>query len=1212
MRIRLLCTLVFLVTVVVVTASASAPAAQALPQFDATVYPVQTGANVAAVAAADVNGDKRPDVLTADAGDDTVDVMLAGADGQLGAPASCNVGHAPTALDLGDVDGDGHQDVVVASAADHVVSVLLGDGSGLFGAPADFATGAGPEAVTLADVDDDGDLDIVTADATDGAVSVLLGDGGGGFAPAAHYAAGAGARSVIAADVDEDGVLDLVTGDKGAGTFSVLPGEGDGTFSAAVAHTALLVGSDHQEPGDVAAADMDGDGHLDVVVSDPYSGFIAISLGDGAGSFASPRSWQAFPFRLLVDDINGDGRQDVIATGGTVNIRLGAGGGRLFATDRIDAGTVTTFAWAYDAAIADMDGDGLKDVVTANGTFGTVSVLRNTGAHPFEYRGDCRIAGEYLAGASAVAAVDLDEDGRLDVAGAVYSGINVALGSGNGLFDQGEESWPSPPPVTAYPVPFTESTSYSLVTGDFNGDHHQDVVAGYAAGIAFLAGDGKGHLGTAIKSGASTESWTPWVAKGDFDKDGVLDIASTPAEGGGVDVYLGTGDGAFVFKQTVAAVNGAPYSVLAAPLTAADLDKDGDDDVLVGGGGSLCVALSNGDGSFAPATTYSAGTFSTSPVFFPEFVFVRDFTGDGKLDALMASAGPAVALRAGNGDGTLGGLMTLTNSPYTDGVPTVGDFNTDGRPDLAYTVNSLGDATILLNQGGGSFLQARCRVFEQSRSGQAAAAGDFNGDGKADVAFTDGVALHTLLGSGEVPLAATFQLDGGAARTASLTMSIDSQAVGAAQMRFSSKAGEWTAWQPYADQATFAASAGDGQRTIRVQYRSAAGDVLELSHTVTVDTKGPGITWGHSEVWNDGYTEIWIVTGDAGSGTNSGLARIEYRLDGGQWQTAARRNSLDYYYYAYMGEGQHTFEFRCYDALGNMSGPITSIIRVDGSPPVTTQTGADDRWHDGDVTVTFDAVDAGVGVARTEYSLDGGAAWTTGTSVTIYAHPDPAVPAQVGGEGRHTIQYRSVDSFGHTEVAKSCAVRISYDTTPPVVHQTGADGRWHNAPVRLTFNGTDAQTAVAGYEYSLDGGVTWSPGQNVTIGTPGVTTVLYRAFDDIGNVSEPRSCRVLLDLTRPVPGGGARISVRRGRTVKLPYRVVDTAGQSRDRVTLRILDARGKAVASKVVDPVTINTGLTWAYRCRLRAGKYTMTVTAVDAAGNKGARVAKNWLTVR
>src|SRR5262249_37742007 len=154
-------------------------------------------------------------------------------------------------------------DLAAANGISNTVSILLNTGAGAFQAPPSYATGK-VAAMALIDFNGDGHLDLAAANGAiggPGAVRGLLGAGGGAFLPPVHYTVGEGARAVAAADLDGDGVLDLVTGNSASATVSVLMGNGDGTFRAAVHYVAGLA------PSAVAAVDLDADGDRDLVVT---------------------------------------------------------------------------------------------------------------------------------------------------------------------------------------------------------------------------------------------------------------------------------------------------------------------------------------------------------------------------------------------------------------------------------------------------------------------------------------------------------------------------------------------------------------------------------------------------------------------------------------------------------------------------------------------------------------------------------------------------------------------------------------------------------------------------------------------------------------------------------------------------------------------------------------------------------------------------------
>ena len=129
-----------------------------------------------------------------------------------------------------------------------------------------------------------------------------------------------------------------------------------------------------------------------------------------------------------------------------------------------------------------------------------------------------------------------------------------------------------------------------------------------------------------------------------------------------------------------------------------------------------------------------------------------------------------------------------------------------------------------------------------------------------------------------------------------------------------------------------------------------------------------------------------------------------------------------------LGDGLHAILYRSTDNAGNTEAAQSCTVKIDTTRPVTTDD-SDGLWHNSPVTVDFAATDANLpdasGVAYTEYSLDGGATWTQGASVTIPA------PADHSNDGYHTMSYHSTDNAGNRENAQSCTVKI--DTRPPVI-----------------------------------------------------------------------------------------------------------------------------------------------------------------------------------
>jgi hypothetical protein len=234
------------------------------------------------IAAAEVNGDGRVDLLTTNANDNTISVLLGDGTGRFApAPASPVAAgrHPYDAIAPCDVNGDGRVDLVVPNLAGSAIAVLVGDGTGGFspapGSP--HRVGDRPGYVAVGDFDRDGDADVAATHDDVGMVDVLLGDGRGGFAPAAGSPVRLAAPvwGIAAHDLDGDGALDLALGAMGDAGPVVLRGDGKGGFAEAGSPVERVGSHAHY----VVVADLDRDGRSDLVTGNYGSGDLSVYLG---------------------------------------------------------------------------------------------------------------------------------------------------------------------------------------------------------------------------------------------------------------------------------------------------------------------------------------------------------------------------------------------------------------------------------------------------------------------------------------------------------------------------------------------------------------------------------------------------------------------------------------------------------------------------------------------------------------------------------------------------------------------------------------------------------------------------------------------------------------------------------------------------------------------------------------------------------------------
>ena len=721
-------------------------------------------------------------------------------------PAYASGGIQASSSAMGDLNGDGLTDLVVAnecasnSSCAGSVGILLSNGDGSFQAPVSYSTiGADASSVTLADVNGDGHLDILVTNQCASAsncsstgVVVLLGNGDGTFQPGVSYGVpGSNAFSIVAADLNGDGKLDLVVSEQcsssnncNAGSVAVLLGNGDGTFQSAVSYN-----SGGLYAFGVAVADLNGDGHPDLVVSNycisnsncTY-GTVDVLLGIGDGTFQSAVSYNSGGYYsrfVTVADLNADGKPDLIVISqcnnynncdmGSVGVLLGNGDGTFQTASSYSAGEQS----AYSAAAADVNGDGKLDVIVADQCDyssecgnGIVAVLLGNGDGTLQTPSTYNSGGISL---SSVLVKDVNGDGKPDIlatngcADNSCSGgsVGVLLGNGNGTFEA---------PISYNPG---GEGSLSMAMADVNGDGKLDLLVANTCltnsnctngTVGVLLGNGDGTFQPPVAYGAGGVD-TFAVALADVNGDGKLDLLvanacnnNSSCNNGSVGVLLGNGDGTY---QAATAYSSA--GLYADAVAVGDINGDGNPDLVVTNecngnsctNGSYGVLLGNGDGTFQAAVSYNSGGVTATSV------ALADVNGDGKLDLLLTNqcsdnncTTGQVAVLLGNGDGTFQSPVTYGTSGLYAGSLAVADINGDGKLDLIVTdqcesnsICNTGFLAVLLGNGDGTFQTPLTSTVPAPQSVSQLTLADFNGDGHLDVA--SGAGDFLLLGNGD-------------------------------------------------------------------------------------------------------------------------------------------------------------------------------------------------------------------------------------------------------------------------------------------------------------------------------------------------------------------------------------------------------------------------------------------------------------------------------
>jgi FG-GAP-like repeat len=358
----------------------------AAQQFQTPVYYQVSvpGAQPGQMVSADFNRDGNLDLAVVDPDTGGVSILLGNGDGTFTTGKGLPIPD-PYTLATADVNGDGIPDLLVQQW-DEDFMVFLGKGDGTFTLKSKFQGDAYPINFVVADLNGDGHADLAIANSNNdhnapGNVSVYFGRGDGTFVKSAQYFAGKHPWGISAADLNGDGRVDLVVGDDnntgGNDTLFVLLNKGNGTFRNTGFYQTGL------ESVGITIADLNHDGKLDVIVASAFDQGIYVLLGNGDGTVAVPvfyttGSFGAAPYQAVVADFNHDGNPDIAVTlydiydGGPL-IFYGNGDG----TFQPAVAAVTPGPGGQSLVTGDFNRDGAPDLAVSVFGSGQVGVVLN-------------------------------------------------------------------------------------------------------------------------------------------------------------------------------------------------------------------------------------------------------------------------------------------------------------------------------------------------------------------------------------------------------------------------------------------------------------------------------------------------------------------------------------------------------------------------------------------------------------------------------------------------------------------------------------------------------------------------------------------------------------------------------------------------------------------------------------------------------------------
>jgi hypothetical protein len=362
---------------------------------------------------------------------------------------------------------------------------------------------------------------------------------------------------------------------------------------------------------------------------------------------------------------------------------------------------------------------------------------------------------------------------------------------------------------------------------------------------------------------------------------------------------------------------------------------------------------------------------------------------------------------------------------------------------------------------------------------------------------------------------------------------------------------------------------GDGAHELETRAVDLVGNTSAWrSQTVRIDTAIPTDTTSLPEGW--AATRDFALSGDDAT---SGVATIEYQLDGGATQTVANRGTA-----SFASDGSHTLRRRVIDAAGQATPWTLTTLKIDTVLPTNTSAAAPMAWQTSSgVSLALAGTDALSGVDRAEWRIDGGAVRS-------------GSPAVVSSDGVKLLETRIVDKAGNASAWRGETVRI--DRVAPANTTPVLASGWTNTSFNAAVSGTDATSGVLKVEWRLDDG----PVQNapsVSVTAAGAHRLMSRVIDVAGNASPWRTDSVGIDAVEPT------LTVSCGSTEwrsTAPTCSLDADGGLSGLASLT--GARGDAAPQAIGSGYVVDAD-----------GAWTLTFRAADGAGN--AKVAQAQVNV-
>ena len=701
-------------------------------------------------------------------------------------------GSSPYTMAMGDLDGDGKSDIAAVNLSSSTVSVYrntTSNGSivaGSFAGKVDFTTGTNPYSVVISDVDGDGKPDMVVTNYSSNTVSIFRNSSTSGsisFATRVDFTTGSNPKYVAIGDLDGDGKPDLAVSNYFGNTISVFRNL---STSGNISFAGKIDFSTGSLPAGIAMSDVDGDGMLDIGVVDFNASTVSVFYNQsnvGTINLAAKVDFAtgSTPGLVAFGDVDGDGKSDLVITNqnpNTISV--------LRNTATIGSITTNSFAPKVDFAtgnlpigfaISDITGDGKADIVVANNSDKTLSVLRNTATSGSITSGSFAAHVDYTVGTNpnGVVVGDLDGDGLPEIVTANAGSNNISI------LRQVIPVYP--PSITSFsPTIATPGSTVTITGTNFSSTAANNIVF-FGATQANVITATTTQMTVSVPAGAtytpitainttsnqlcnSIGNFNPvyapsktklsildfpakvnftagaaplWVAIADIDGDGKPDLVEVNSSGNTVSVLRSTASSGNVGSGSFATKIDFGTGITPRSVAIGDIDGDGKPDLVVNNISSSTISVfrntsTNGNISFATRVDYATNSG-------PYGIAISDLDGDGKMDVVVSNYN-SNNLSIYRNLSTVGSISFASNLDIATGANplflSIGDVDNDGISDIAVANAGSSTVSVLRNLSNIGTLSFATKVdFATGATPYGVAIGDIDGDNIADLAVVN-------------------------------------------------------------------------------------------------------------------------------------------------------------------------------------------------------------------------------------------------------------------------------------------------------------------------------------------------------------------------------------------------------------------------------------------------------------------------------------------